>query len=274
MTRPSVARVLLSISLLLSYVITSVMVLPWPSLPRPWGLARWVPLEGLLHPVAWGALGVVYAACIIAFLARWREDAVGWAALALLGVLVTFEMSVRQIFMPQVESMLAGGLLSAWLVGRAVWRAEAPHERDRRAHEAVLGVFGAMLTLAAVSKLWLSGLAWFDGGAHCAVIFEHNLAAGGPMASLRGAVSQSFTLCSMGAAYTMVVELAGVLFVVPQARRPLAWAVVVLFFFLAFFQAIWEVNWALMALALTYSALGEPRVGGPDHSASTAQAPG
>ncbi len=231
------------------------------TLPHPTGLARLVPLDWWLGTPGWTAATVVYLAALGAFQLRLREDLAGWLLLAMVGMCVSIEMSVRQIFMPQLESMLAGGLLAGWLVARAIGRRrglDGP-ELDDVAHEAVAGVFGSMLVLAALSKLWWSGTAWFDGATHCVTIYEHDLLT--PRARwspLRQWVATQPSICALGAVLSVGVELGGVAMIWPALRKGYALAVVWLFVSLSLFYGIEEVSWATLACALAWSHLGDP----------------
>lgn len=256
--RPTFARLVLAVSLTMAVMMTGRMVNPYATLPHPTGLAAILPLDALTQGPGWVALLGVHVAAAVAFLLRWREAVAGAVLLACLAVEVSLELSVRQIFMPHLETMLASDVLLAWLIGLGVGRLRGLEgaARDRFAHEVTAGVFGALLTISALSKLRLSGLGWVDGPTHCAVIYEHALMASGPLATFRFAVADTYALCSAGAVYALLTELLGVLFVLPALRKPHALAVVLLFAFLAVFQGIWEVSWALMAVGLAFSQLG------------------
>lgn len=258
MTRPTIARIVLCVGLTLCFQITGLMTQPWSELPHPWGLARLVDLSFLLQPAAWSGLGVLYFAALAAFLLRIREDLAGWAVFAVLAVLVTLEMSTRDIFMPNLESMLGGDMLLAWLVGRAVAerRGLTGAEQDAYAHEVVAGVFGALLTIAAGSKLAAAGLDWVAGTRHCSVMYEHGMLRGGALGAARLAIAEQYWLCSIGAVYVLVVEGVGFAMIWPALRRTYATLLAFVFLFLAAFLAIFEVSWPMMGFALAWSSFG------------------
>jgi hypothetical protein len=231
------------------------------ALPHPVGLARVLPLDALAHPAGLGLVAAAQALLAVAFALRWREDLASVGLWAIVGLSATMEMSVRDIFMPHLETMLAGGLLSAWMVGRASARRMGLDSgaSDAWAHDMVVGTFGAMMTLAATSKLAASGLAWTDGPTHCAIVYEHALLGPpGPLTAFRGWLANHPALCASGATGILGAELVGFCVVWPGARRAYAWVTVGVFVALAGALAIFEVSWAVLALALAYSTLGDP----------------
>jgi uncharacterized membrane protein len=181
----------------------------------------------------------------------------------MLAIQVGLEMSVRRIFMPHLEAMLSGGLLASWLLTRA-WAARQGHAeevQDHLGHEVAAGTFGAMMMLAAGSKLYLSGMEWFNGAAHCATMFEHELLNPGlPGLGMRRAMMTQLWMCSLGAFFAFGVEAMGFVMVWPRWRKAYAISVVLLFLSLAMFYGIMEISWPLMACAFAWSHLGEVRL--------------
>lgn len=261
MKRPSAARVALAASALASWLFTVPKIGGVGALPHPVGLARLLPLEAFAQPAGLALIACVQASLAVAFALRWREDLAAAGLWAVVGLSATMEMSVRDIFMPHLETMLAGGLLSAWIAGRLSARRMGLDARagDAWAHDMVVGTFGAMMTLAAMSKLAASGLAWTDGPTHCAIVYEHALLGPpGPLTAFRAWLSHHPALCASGATGILFAELFGFCLMWPQARRAYAWVTVGVFVALAGALAIFEVSWAVLALALAYSTLGDP----------------
>ena len=179
----------------------------------------------------------------------------------MMAIFVGLEMSIRQVFMPQLESMLAGGLLGTWLVARAIAKRSGlgAVEQDNIGHEAVAGTFGAMMVLAAGAKLYLPGLNWFDGAAHCAMMYEHELLSpSSVLGPIRSLLLEHVQFCAAGAVYALGVEALGVAMIWPSLRKYYAVVVVTVFVALEVLYGIFEVSWPLMACALAWSHLGEP----------------
>ena len=261
MNRPSIARLFLVVNLSLVWLITGFMTSGMTSLNHRAGLARLLPLEYVLSTPVWFLCSTVYIAALGGFLVRNREDLCGWVLMFMMAIFVGLEMSIRQVFMPQLESMLAGGLLGAWLVARGIAKRSglSAMEQDNMGHEAVAGTFGAMMVLAAGSKLHLSGLDWFDGSAHCAMMYEHELLAPSPfLGPLRSLLLEHVQFCALGAVYALGVEALGVAMIWPSLRKFYAVTVVTVFVALEVLYGIFEVSWPLMACALAWSHLGSP----------------
>jgi hypothetical protein len=264
MRRPSAARIFLCLGFFQTWVINAQMTAGLSELPHAAGLGRIVPLDWMLTTPGWLLFSAFYLGSMVAFAARWREDQAGWLLMGLTAIEVGVEMSVRRIFMPHLEAMLSGGLLLSWLLARAWGRRRALEGEalDALGHEVVAGTFGAMMTLAACSKLWLSGLLWLDGPTHCATVYEHELLnPGSPWSPIRRVMVSWSWLCALGAGGALVIELAGVAMIWPELRKVYAVAVVWLFLSLSVFYGIEELSWVTMACALAWSRLGEPRRG-------------
>jgi len=248
-------------SVLLVWAITTTMASGATALPHAVGLARIVPLDWWLHPVGWGIATALYGVAWLAFLFRVREDTAGWVLFGMMGLCVTIEMSVRHIFMPQLESMAAGAVMSAWLVGRLYgrWRGRPEAELDHLGNEAAAGVLGAALFLAAASKIWASGGAWVGGAIHCVTIYEHDLLSPGSIWSpLRQVVVTQPWICSAGAVGVLVVEFGAVAMFFPKLRKVFAVTVVWLFVSLHVFYGIEELSWTALTVGLAWSHLGRP----------------
>lgn len=259
MKRPSIARVWLSISLLLCWVSTLIMTFGMSSLNHRAGLARVLPLEWLLSTPVWTLYSAIYLLCLGAFLFRFREERAGWLLMGGMAVNVGLEMSLEKVLMPQLEVMLAGGLLGSWLIAR-LWAARTgldEHQKNELGHEAMVGTFAAMLVLAAASKLHLSGISWLNGATHCAVMFEHDLLSPSVVWSpIRQMLSHELWACSLGAGGALGIELLGVLMLWPAMRKWYAMAVVALFGSLIIMYGIFELSWPAMACALAWSSMG------------------
>lgn len=174
-----------------------------------------------------------------------RGHALGAAVLVLiLTVGARADISLRHTLMTGADTTLAGGLLAGWLLGWLLLRTE------RGAHEAACGVLGAALTLAAVAKLRASGLEWVDGPTQALAVYVRGLGAPGPLATLRGWLALHPTLCAVGAAGTLLVESAGVLYAVPRFRGAYAWGVVAMFVGLALGFGAFQPAWVVAALGL------------------------
>ena len=113
-----------------------------------------------------------------------------------------------------------------------------------------------MLMLASGSKLVLSGLDWFHGGAQCAVMFEHALLVPDNLFTpIREAASKQSLFCSLGAMNAVGVEALGVLMIWPSLRKLYAVLVVFLFVSLLVLYGMFEPGWPLVACALAWSRM-------------------
>ncbi len=255
--RTSAARVVLVLCLLFGWVASGTL---WSGedITRDRGLATLVPLHALSDPVAWQALTVLLLIALLGFALRLHEDLAGWVALAVMGLGSTMEMSVRDVFMPGLAQMLAVNVLAGWLLGRLIGRDQSASERDHQAHELVCGFVGAILLLTAISKLWGTGLAWFDGRALSLVIYERSFESAGVLSSLRQTVAHHPMWVAFGATTTWLVEAAGIVFIWPGARKAYALALIPIFGGFAVLMGMVHPTWVALPMALAWSELGTP----------------
>ncbi|HMV68562.1 MAG TPA: hypothetical protein PKA64_17055, partial [Myxococcota bacterium] len=127
---------------------------------------------------------------------------------------------------------------------------------DRVGHEAACGLYGAQLTTAALSKLLLTGASWADGGPLALMIYERSLVSEGPLSALRGWVAWHPQTATAGSLYTLVVQLFGIAFIWPRARRAYMVALLPMFLGFALLMEMWEPLWPLMGFALAWSRFG------------------
>ena len=222
------------------------------------GLARFLPVDWLLTVPGWVLFSLVYGVAAIGFLFRVREAESGWTLMFCMAGLVSLEMSLRSSSMPHLHVVLFGVLLGTWLMAGAWAKARGFGSRQRQelVHEAMAGAFGAMLMLAAGSKLHQSGLDWFDGGAHCAVMFEHALLApDNVFTPVREASAKLPMVCSLGAVSAVGIEALGILMIWPSLRKLYAVLVVGLFGSLVLLYGMFEIGWPVIACALAWSRM-------------------
>jgi hypothetical protein len=145
--------------------------------------------------------------------------------------------------------LLPAAVLVAWIVALG----RGGPDRVRRAIEAACGVTAATYTLAALAKIGGAGAGWFDPNYLGLLVLERAVGAPAPLAALRLAVAQRPAACLALATGALLIEGAGVLFVWPPARRPVALALVALHVGIAACMGYVYATWALVVLALAWA---------------------
>lgn len=193
------------------------------------------------------------------------------SALSLLALLVTaghVEMAARGVTMPVVLHVIATAVFATWVV---CWLAPTgldERARRTRAHEAACGVYAAIMFLAGFSKLRYSGLAWVDGDRHALMMLVRSFAATTALDDFRGWLAAHPTLLEIGASYTLAIEFAAPLFLVPRLRKPFALAMIPLPVGLAFTFGFFPFETATIPLVLAWG--GFDKALGATHGAERA----
>ncbi len=217
------------------------------------GPLAWFDGSVLLAPSIWLVLGLLYWLSVVAFvLGRWERLTGAWI-FVWLGGMGLLEMGVRTDSMPPLVNLMGANLVLAWLIGSNV---PASREvQERRGQDLMCGVFGAMLTLAGISKLRHAGWNWFDGNVHALFIWERAQPLVAPpfMLELRMWLAQHPFWAGIGATYAVLVECLGGLFVVERFRKPFAIAVMLMFFSMNLSLGLGEQGWVAVPLALAWS---------------------
>lgn len=207
---------------------------------------------------AWIGWNLLLWPALVAFATRRAEGIAGPVIVAVLFVAGSLESSFIGRHAPALGLVLACNLVTAWELGRWWARGAPEEERDRVGHEAACGLYGAQLTIAALSKLLLTGAGWADGGPLALMIYERSLVSEGPLSAARAWVAWHPETASVGSAYTLLVQLVGFLFLWPRLRKAYILALLPMFLGFALLMSMWEPLWPLMGIALAWSSFGRP----------------
>ena len=213
--------------------------------------------ELLRHAEGSGALGLTLALGLVALALRWcwRDDArAGWAVVALFGV----AWLIERVSAEGHQGVRHGSLLP---VSALIGTLAAPRLTQRPSaalsQEAAWGAVAAVYTLAGLSKVLGSGLAWFSPSNLGLLILERAADAPAPLMDLRLAAAGSPTLCVALATGALVAELGGALLLWPKARPFVALALIFTHVGIAVLMGYVYASWALVLIALTWGRLGQ-----------------
>jgi hypothetical protein len=179
----------------------------------------------LMHqPAVWWLLTLVLAGALLAWALRYAQGVAGSVAFACLwiGAHVEHALFARDEGVRHGK-FLAGAALFAWLLGYALARSRGDAEREKHAHEWACGAVAALYLIAGLSKLWGAGLGWGHGGGVAMEIAAASSFGFAPLRALRTWTATAPLLPALFASGTLLIELAGGLFVVPRFRRAVAW---------------------------------------------------
>lgn len=219
--------------------------------PRLW--AAFVDVSPLATPPALAVIGLVVLAASVS-LALGRARAASEATLLVsLHVAAVVEASVRGTAMSSVEPLLIGQVLLARLVARAITRRSAG-DPERLGHEIACGVVGAAFFVAALAKLRAAGLGWAAPASHVLLVYERRESVLAPLTALREWLVAHPALVGAGALGSLLVELAGPLFVWPRARVAWAIAAAAMFASFAVVLGVVQITWGALPLALALLA--------------------
>ncbi len=118
--------------------------------------------------------------------------------------------------------------------------------------EAACGVVAAIYTLAGIAKLRGAGALFCDPDYLGTLVLERAFHVAAPLAQLRLALAESRSLLTLVALGTLILELGGSLFVFHRARRPLAFALVLMHAGIAVAMGYVYVQWAAVVLGLAF----------------------
>jgi hypothetical protein len=121
--------------------------------------------------------------------------------------------------------------------------------------EAACGVSGAIYFLSGVAKL-RGGLARWLAPGNLAMLFAERSAAGPvTIMKLRLWAATTPALCTALAATSLLIELGGIAFLFPRARKPFAIAVTAMHLGIVLLMGYVYVNWILVVVALAFLPL-------------------
>lgn len=206
----------------------------------------------LRHAEGSAALGLAVGLVLLAAVARWcwRDDErAGWAVVGIFGLCWLIERASAEGHQGvRHGSLLPVSALIALLVAPRVTGSRAAP----LAQEAAWGAVAAVYTLAGLSKVLGSGLAWFSPTNLGLLILERAAEAPAPIMDLRLAVAGQPGLCVTLAAGALVAELGGVLLLWPRARPLVALALILTHLGIAALMGYVYATWALALVALTW----------------------
>lgn len=182
----------------------------------------------------------------------------GLAAMGVLGALLALRQWEKRQWAGDVVVRLgkyvpAAACLTGWLCASALamaagWEAA---RADAAGWEAAAGVMAATYTLAALSKLRLTGWRWMAAPNQALLIAER--AYSGPLwvRRARRAVSRSPRACRLVGVFGLAAELLFALFVFPELRVPLTVVVVALHFGIGVLLGYIELEWVMVMVGIT-----------------------
>jgi hypothetical protein len=233
------ARWLLAAGLLIGWLEVFVEVLGAPPADHP--------LAALVAPIPLALMTIVVVAALIAFVAG-RAELVA-------GILVLVAIA----FVASLESGTHHGKLVPAIALAAYLPATALTGDARRGHEAACGAIGAAYVLAALAKLSADGLGWGQSGSLALLVAERSFEGPTFVRALRSAIAARPALTGILAAGSLAVELGGIAFLFPRARRVWAVAVIVMHAGIALLMGYVYLPWALVVGGLAWSSLASER---------------
>lgn len=256
MTRPM--RVGLFVALVAAWIGTTTHVVGPGGIPHARGVATLVDLAWVRSPVGFGLLSLVYVAGSAAAAARARP---------LTGAVVAF---LAMALVAQVDGGLYtdvgnhhGKLLpiSVLLASSMALRARG----ELAAREAACGVIAAAYAMAGLIKLWQSGPLWFLAANLPLLAAERAIGASWPFAAARMGLAETPWLGTAGGLAVLTIELGGVCFLWPRARRWWAVAMIASHVSIGVFLGYLYPDWILVLIAM---GLLHPRSDAPASTAS------
>ena len=202
------------------------------------------------------ALSVGFAVASVAFARGYRQALAGVILLFLMAALRRLE--VRQWpgnivvglgkYVPTAAAL--GGYLLGWIL-----TADRPlPEREAWGWEGACGVMAGAYLLAGIAKLRESGSSWISGVNIALLVAERSFTGPRPVQALRRwAVGQPW-LCRFSGVYGLVIELAVVVFIVPELRWAVTVAIVLLQVAILVLLGYWELEWIVLTVALTLAS--------------------
>jgi hypothetical protein len=253
LTRDWRKRALLAVALLAAAVGPVSETQALATLPYPRGLAAVVPLAWLSQPPGQIAAFVVIVLLLGAFVRGRRMELAG---LGVFFVILMLHAVVRSMHLEEADhnqaSQMPCASLLAWIVGSML----APRfgrDRDELGSTLAAGVVAAGYTSAALSKLLHAGAGWIDGRTLALLIYERSLDTIAPLAWVRQTLAHHPDLCAVGMALALLIECAGVLFVLRRTRRAYAAAVVAFHATSALLLGYSHVEWALAVIVWAWA---------------------
>lgn len=213
----------------------------------PQGVPSW-----FLQPGVWGVLTLAFLASLTGWVLGRHERTASFALLALLFTAGHVEMAARGVTMPVVLHVIVTAVFTAWVVCWLAGSGSDEPARRARAHEAACGVYAAIMFLAGFAKLRYSGLAWVDGDRHAFMILERSFATTTALDTFRSGLAGHPALLEIGASYTLAIECAAPLFLVPRLRKWFALAMLPLPVGLAFTFGFFPFETATIPLVLAW----------------------
>ncbi len=206
----------------------------------------------------WSVLGASggFAGLIVLFLSGLAPE---WVAL---GVLMAL-MAIRRVEIAQWHDDVvvrlgkyvpAGACLSGWLVADVALIASGVPVADARrlAWNAGCGVMAGAYVLAAITKVRTSGLSWVRAERQALLIAERAFWGPPLVRGLRLAIARSRSWSTLAGLFGLGVELAALAFVVPEARVPVAAAVIALHLGFMALLGYFEIEWLVVLVALLF----------------------
>lgn len=262
---------LLTLAVLGGWFATLALLPETDALPHPYGLAAWVDLAWLTSSdVRLGATLVQ-----VGLLGAWWAGRGGpWPVLLSL-VLVQAYTFVEASFSALPGDLAGHGKVLTYLswasvdLGSRVRRGPAGR---RLGVELASGFVAVLYLLAGVSKIATGGLGWIDGQALTLLVAERLHDPWLPLRGLRELVTTSPRVGRALLSTALLIELAGVAFLVPRLRVAFAVAVTVMHLGIGLFMGYLYGEWmlAVWGIALLDLGLASEEAGAPADGSITA----
>lgn len=246
------ARALVGLSVLIAWGSTVVQAPVTDVLPHPAGLARWVELAWVTRlDVRW-----TLTAAQVLLIGAWVLGRRPALAAGLSFLLMSVVAQVEASFLPQLASathgkMLPYAVLAAYELGRGL-----PGGSTGRGIEAASGMVAAGYVLGGIAKLRADGLAWVDGPALALLAVERAHLPPLWLGPVREAFGAAPRLAGALLAFTFLVELGAVAFLVPRLRMLWAMLLVGMHLGIGALMSYFHPDWALATLGVALASRG------------------
>ena len=227
------ARGAIGLSLLASWV-EPVAAVYRHGVPYPRGLVAWLGTWSAT-PIPLLAASAVYLLGVVLLLGNHRPRVGALLAFLMLAWASHLQRCGWEIGGITHGKLMGAGVLAAWVIGGR-----------QRGWEYGAAVIAACYTSAALSKLAAHGLAWGDGGSLALLIAERGMMVGAPLAEIREAASGRPWLCATLGRGALVIEAAGLAFLMPRWRLGYAAAVAAMHLGIGLLMGYWYLEWVAL----------------------------
>lgn len=218
---------------------------PVTVLPFPKGPSLWMNLAPFTQPWSTYSTNILVAVLLVAWLFRKGEVVIPFFVFSL----TLFLSFVEEAFHPTTEDISQGKSMpfAAWMayvIGSQLIKPTAARpDAERNGRELAMGIVASGYMMAALSKLHMDGLSWFDGRSMALMIMERAEEYPGPIQWLRETVSQSPSFCTASMGLALVIEGLGFLYLLPKWRVRYAMATIFMHCSIGLLLGYFHVDW-------------------------------